>query len=74
MHLQNLSKQMIARRVDNGTLRVDSYSLTFQLDESGSPVDCAAPDRTEANSLIEEVKKNYVISFVDHLLNVSAYD
>lgn len=43
------------RRVENGTLRIESYRLSFDLDENGAPVDCQPYVRTEANSLIEEV-------------------
>jgi exoribonuclease R len=46
---------MTARRLENGSLRADSYGLTFDLDENGSPVDCSAHDRTDANTLVEEV-------------------
>ena len=43
------------RRIESGTLRVESYRLSFELDDSGAPVDCNPYIRTEANSLIEEV-------------------
>lgn len=42
------------RRVEAGTLHVDTYNLTFDLDAEGLPTDCISTGRKEANSLVEE--------------------
>ena len=48
---------MTARRLENGSLRVNSYRLTFDLEEKGAPVDCSAYNYTDSNSLVEEVRE-----------------
>jgi len=52
--LQGLAKNLQARRLEKGALKLDSMRLTFRLDENGMPVDCAPRDNTDANFLIEE--------------------
>ncbi|CAE6457234.1 unnamed protein product [Rhizoctonia solani] len=52
--LHNLAKQMRERRIENGTLSIQSLRLKFDLDESGAPVDCSDELQTEANHLIAE--------------------
>jgi protein SSD1 len=46
---------MRERRIDNGTLSIQSLRLKFDLDEAGAPVDCSEELQTEANYLIAEV-------------------
>ncbi len=53
--LDDLAKQMRERRFQNGAIGGESLDLTFKLDDNGLPVDCGSQERTEANSLIEEV-------------------
>lgn len=52
--LENLAKQMRARRFQNGTLSLDSLRLSFKLDDNGLPTDCWQYTRTDAHDLIEE--------------------
>ncbi|KAH7343532.1 RNB-domain-containing protein [Rhizoctonia solani] len=52
--LQNLAKQMRERRIENGTLIIQSLRLRFDLDESGAPIDCSDEVQTEANNLVAE--------------------
>jgi protein SSD1 len=53
--LQDLAKQMRARRFQNGALASESLKLSFKLDDNGMPVDCWQYERTDANEMIEEV-------------------
>ncbi|KAG8764016.1 hypothetical protein FRC11_006287 [Ceratobasidium sp. 423] len=52
--LHNLAKQMRERRIENGTLSIQSLKLKFDLDESGAPIDCSDAVQTEANYLVGE--------------------
>ncbi|KAJ1308908.1 hypothetical protein OPQ81_004593 [Rhizoctonia solani] len=52
--LHNLAKQMRERRIENGTLSVQTLKLKFDLDESGAPIDCSDEMQTEANYLVSE--------------------
>lgn len=53
--IQDIAKQLRARRFDNGALRIDNVKVSFSLNEFGLPEDCRAYERKEANELIEEV-------------------
>jgi protein SSD1 len=53
--LQSLAKNLKNQRFHNGTLGLESLTLSFKLDEDGFPTDCGQYERTEANSLVEEV-------------------
>jgi len=53
--LQSIAKKLRNQRFQNGALSLDSPSLSFKLDENGLPADCGQYERTEANTLIEEV-------------------
>jgi protein SSD1 len=46
---------MRERRIESGTLSIQSLRLKFDLDESGAPVDCSDEMQTEANHLVAEV-------------------
>ncbi|KAF8486539.1 hypothetical protein JB92DRAFT_1526181 [Gautieria morchelliformis] len=52
--LQNLAKQIRARRFENGCLSLHSSRLYFDLGDDGLPVDCSPYDATAANFLVEE--------------------
>ncbi|OJT03785.1 Virulence protein SSD1 [Trametes pubescens] len=52
--LDDIAKQLRARRFQNGCVKSNSLRLKFKLDESGLPVDCGSYERTEAHNLIEE--------------------
>ena len=52
--LEGLAKSIRAERFKNGTLRLDSLRLSFQLDENGLPTDCGQYIATDANELVEE--------------------
>ncbi len=54
--LKVLAKKLRARRIKNGALCLDNLTLTFVLDENGLPSDCGQYQRTEAHTLIEEVR------------------
>lgn len=53
--LRNLAHKLRARRFETGALSLESPTLSFKLDENGLPTDCGQYERTEANTLIEEV-------------------
>jgi protein SSD1 len=53
--LHDLAQQLRVRRFQDGALEVPSPKLKFTLDEAGMPIDCSLEQRTDANSLIEEV-------------------
>ncbi|KAG8928615.1 hypothetical protein FRC02_006667 [Tulasnella sp. 418] len=53
--LYDLSAKLQKKRLGGGTLRIDSYRLSFELDANGAPVDCHIEQRTPAKSLIEEL-------------------
>ncbi|KAI9001028.1 hypothetical protein BD414DRAFT_511631 [Trametes punicea] len=52
--LDDIAKQLRARRHQNGCVKTHSLRLKFKLDENGMPVDCGPYERTEAHNLIEE--------------------
>lgn len=52
--LEGLAKNIRAERFKNGTLRLESLRLSFQLDEEGLPTDCGQYHQTDANELVEE--------------------
>lgn len=52
--LYGLAKQMRERRIDNGTLSIQSLRLKFDLDEAGAPTDCSDELQSEANYLVAE--------------------
>ncbi|CAE6465446.1 unnamed protein product [Rhizoctonia solani] len=52
--LYNLAQQMRERRIENGTLSIQSLKLKFDLDESGAPIDCSDQVQTGANYLVAE--------------------
>lgn len=58
--LDDIAKQLRARRFQNGCVKSNSLRLKFKLDESGLPVDCGSYERTEAHNLIEEVRVVYI--------------
>ncbi|PIA17543.1 RNB-domain-containing protein [Coemansia reversa NRRL 1564] len=49
-----LSKAMRKRRFDEGALSLSSVKLSFELDDSGAPVDCWPYAIKDSNRLIEE--------------------
>ncbi|KAI8319235.1 RNB-domain-containing protein [Martensiomyces pterosporus] len=49
-----LSKIMRKRRFDSGALSLNSVKLTFDLDDSGAPIDCRPYIIKDSNRLIEE--------------------
>ncbi len=53
--LQLLAKKLRAQRFQNGTLALESLTLSFNLDENGLPEDCGRYERRDANTMIEEV-------------------
>jgi len=53
--LQSLAKKVRNQRFQNGTLSLESLTLSFKLGEDGFPIDCGQYERSEANTLIEEV-------------------
>ncbi|KAI0053558.1 RNB-domain-containing protein [Auriscalpium vulgare] len=53
--LQDLAKQLRARRFQSGALSLESPRLSFKLNDAGQPVDCSQYQRTEANELVEEL-------------------
>ncbi|KAF8913951.1 SSD1 protein [Gymnopilus junonius] len=55
IELRNLARKLRTRRFEAGALSLDSPTLSFKLDESGLPTDCGQYERTEANTLIEEL-------------------
>ena len=52
--LHSLAKQMRDRRIENGTLSIQSLRLKFDLDEAGAPLDCSDERQAEANYLVAE--------------------
>ncbi|KAI0771610.1 hypothetical protein BD413DRAFT_625073 [Trametes elegans] len=52
--LDDIAKQLRARRFQNGCVKTHSLRLKFKLDENGLPIDCGPYERTEAHNLIEE--------------------
>ena len=54
--LQDLARQIRARRFDDGALRIDNVKVSFTLGANGIPEDCTSFERKEANELIEEVR------------------
>ena len=53
--LDDIAKQLRARRFQSGCVKSHSLRLKFKLDENGLPIDCGPYERTEAHNLIEEV-------------------
>jgi len=53
--LQSLAKKLRNQRFQSGTLCLESLTLSFNLNEDGFPTDCGQYERTEANTLVEEV-------------------
>ena len=53
--LDEIARQLRARRFQNGCVKTHSLRLSFKLDDNGMPVDCGQYERTEAHQLIEEV-------------------
>lgn len=54
--LNDLAKQLRARRFENGALALESPRLTFKLNEQGLPIDISQYSRFEAHELVEEVR------------------
>ncbi|KAI7954609.1 hypothetical protein MJO28_005009 [Puccinia striiformis f. sp. tritici] len=52
--LGQLSRQMRARRFEEGCLRIDNIRLNIKLDEEGLPDDCSVVLGDEAKQLVEE--------------------
>ncbi|PLW31542.1 hypothetical protein PCANC_17125 [Puccinia coronata f. sp. avenae] len=52
--LGQLSRQMRARRFEEGCLRIDNIRLDIKLDEEGLPDDCSVVLGDEAKQLVEE--------------------
>ncbi|KAI0677605.1 RNB-domain-containing protein [Trametes maxima] len=52
--LDDIAKQLRARRFQNGCVKSHSLRLKFKLDEQGLPIDCGPYERTEAHNLVEE--------------------
>jgi len=53
--LNNLAKQLRAKRFQDGAMSLSSTHLRFTLDEDGHPVDCEQTENIDANNLVEEV-------------------
>lgn len=62
-NLRNIANKLRTKRFDNGTLSLESLTLSFKLDENGMPTDCGQYERGEAHYLIEEVRFVYCIFF-----------
>lgn len=65
--LEGLAKSIRAERFKNGTLRLDSLRLSFQLDENGLPTDCGQYTATDANELVEEFMLLSNIAVAQHI-------
>jgi len=52
--LDDMARQMRARRFNEGALRIDNVKLSFALDADGRPDDCKVYARLDSHSLIEE--------------------
>ena len=71
--LDDLAKQLRARRLQAGCVKTRSLRLTFKLDENGMPIDCGQYERDESHSLIEEVRRDFsVIRFIGQLNSSSS--
>ncbi|KAF9567331.1 SSD1 protein [Agrocybe pediades] len=53
-NLRNLANKLRTQRFENGTLSLESLSLSFKLDDNGMPTDCGQYERGEAHYLVEE--------------------
>jgi len=53
--LNELAKQLRAKRFQDGALSLSSARLQFTLDENGRPVDCEQTENSDANNMVEEV-------------------
>lgn len=53
--LNDLAKQLRAKRFQDGAMSLSSTSLKFTLDENGHPVDCEQTENNDANNMVEEV-------------------
>ncbi|KAH7719829.1 RNB-like protein [Aphelenchoides avenae] len=54
-NLQHIAKKLKAKRIANGSLRLDSPKLKFSLDpETGMPIGITVGERKDANYLVEE--------------------
>ncbi|KAH9951601.1 RNB-domain-containing protein [Amylocystis lapponica] len=52
--VDDLAKQLRARRLQNGCLQTETLRLSFTLDETGQPIDCGQYERKQANNVVEE--------------------
>ncbi|KAG5458336.1 MAG: hypothetical protein BJ554DRAFT_1450, partial [Olpidium bornovanus] len=59
--LHKISQELRARRFKSGALSMGSVKLTFDLDEDGQPAHCAVYKQKEANRLIEEVWRRFML-------------
>jgi protein SSD1 len=56
LDLAALARQLTAARFEGNALKLDKIKLTFELDNSGQPIDCTVQQQNEAQRLIEEVR------------------
>lgn len=54
LQMNELAKQLRARRFANGAINFDRYEVKFNLDEKGKPLGVFFKESSEANHLIEE--------------------
>jgi protein SSD1 len=65
--LYNISKILRQKRVDNGSLSLDSVKLWFNYDDKGIPTEFGAYEQKDANRLIEEFMLLANISVAEQL-------
>lgn len=61
--LQSLANKLTARRFQNGALRLNIPTLAFTL-EDGLPSDCSQNQRTDARTLVKEVRRTFRDAFI----------
>jgi protein SSD1 len=65
--LHSIASQLRAKRFKNGTLALESSRVTFKLDASGRPVDCATNERRDSHKLVEEYMLLANIAAAQHI-------
>ena len=63
--LNDLAKQIRAKRFQDGAMGLSSTRLEFTLDEDGHPVDCGQTENNDANIMVEEVCAS-ILSYADN--------
>ena len=61
--LDDLARQLRSRRFQNGAIAGEPNAIKFTLDNNGHPTDCGSEERTEANTLVEEVSSPHDAEF-----------